>query len=399
MFKRKTIVIGVCGGIAAYKACDLVSRLKKLNAEIKVIMTKSATEFISPMTFQTLSSNKVCIEMFETVDHWDVEHISIAKAADVFLVVPATANVIGKIAGGIADDMLTTTIMATTAPKIIAPAMNSNMYLNPIVQKNMSYLKSLGYHFVEPDSGILACGDIGVGKLADNDKILDVLRKNINTNENASLGGKKILITAGPTKESIDPVRFITNHSTGKMGYAIAKKAVEMGAEVTLISGPVNLENPAGLKKIIRINSALEMFDAVKDELENCDIVVKSAAVADYRPAKYEDNKIKKSDGNMIIELERNPDILKYIGDHKNNKILVGFAAETENVLENGKKKLKSKNLDFIVVNNLKESGAGFGFDTNIVSIIDRDGSVKEYNLMHKEEVAQAILNKVVELL
>jgi phosphopantothenoylcysteine decarboxylase/phosphopantothenate--cysteine ligase len=396
MFKDKTIVIGVTGGIAVYKVCDLVSRLKKLNATVKVIMTKSAAQFVSPLTFQTLSAGKVYTEMFEYLDHWDVEHISVAKSADVFLVAPATANVIGKIRHGIADDMLTTTIMASTAPKVIAPAMNTNMYMNPVVQDNMKALKNLGYIFAEPDSGYLACGDVGAGRLTDAENIIAKLEEVLNPYK--PLKGRTVLVTAGPTQESLDPVRYLTNHSTGKMGYAIARKAVEFGAKVTLISGPVNIEKPDGLEKFIGIKSADEMFEAVKDELDSIEIVIKSAAVADYRPISVADNKIKKKDGNLNIELERNPDILKYIGQHKGDKILAGFAAETENIIENGKRKLVSKNLDFIIINNIKETDAGFGSDTNIVTILDKYGVQKDYEKMLKDEVAGEILNKIIEI-
>jgi phosphopantothenoylcysteine decarboxylase/phosphopantothenate--cysteine ligase len=396
MFKDKTIVIGVTGGIAVYKVCDLVSRLKKLNATVKVIMTKSAAQFVSPLTFQTLSGGKVYTEMFEYLDHWDVEHISVAKSADVFLLAPATANVIGKIRHGIADDMLTTTIMASTAPKVIAPAMNTNMYMNPVVQDNMKALKNLGYIFAEPDSGYLACGDLGAGRLTDAENIIAKLEGVLNPYK--PLKGRTVLVTAGPTQESLDPVRYLTNHSTGKMGYSIARKAVELGAKVTLISGPVNIEKPDGLLKFIGIKSADEMFEAVKDELDSIEIVIKSAAVADYRPISVADNKIKKKDGNLNIELERNPDILKYIGQHKGDKILAGFAAETENIIENGKRKLVSKNLDFIIINNIKETDAGFGTDTNIVTILDKYGVQKDYEKMLKDEVAKEILNKIIEI-
>jgi phosphopantothenoylcysteine decarboxylase/phosphopantothenate--cysteine ligase len=397
MFKDKTIVIGVSGGIAVYKVCDLVSRLKKLNARVKVIMTKSATEFVSPLTFQTLSGGKVYTEMFEYLDHWDVEHISIAKSANVFVLAPATANVIGKIRHGIADDMLTTTFMATTAPKVIAPAMNTNMYMNPIVQNNMKTLKEMGYIFAEPDSGYLACGDVGAGRLTDNESIIEKLKEVLNPYK--PLKGKTVLVTAGPTQESLDPVRYLTNHSTGKMGYAIARKAVQLGAKVTLISGSVNIEKPAGLDKFIGIKSALEMFEAVKSQLDNNEIVIKSAAVADYRPISVADNKIKKKEGNLNIELERNPDILKYIGQHKGSKILAGFAAETENIIENGKRKLESKNLDFIIINNIKTTDAGFGTDTNIVTILDKNGVQTDYEKMLKDQVAGEILDKIIEII
>ena len=388
MLKGKTVVIGVSGGIAVYKACDVVSRLKKLNANVHVIMTKSATEFVTPLTFQSLSQNYVVSDMFEEPKTWDVEHISLAKKADVFLIAPATANVIGKVANGIADDMLTTTVMATTGKVLIAPAMNTNMYRNPILQRNISILKELGYNFVDPDSGRLACGDIGEGKLASPEKIVDAVVDLFNEDKKDLLG-KKIMITAGPTVESIDPVRYLTNRSTGKMGYAIAKMAANRGADVTLVSGPTNIEPPSNIKKLIKVQSAKDMYDAIIDNFDENQVIIKSAAVADYKPKNYSDKKIKKSNDDLIIELDRN----------KKNKILVGFAAETNDLIENAKGKISKKNLDFIVANDLTESGAGFGTDTNIVKIIDKDGNIAKYPQMKKDEVADVILDKVKSLL
>ena len=398
MLKGKTVVIGVSGGIAVYKACDVVSRLKKLNANVHVIMTKSATEFVTPLTFQSLSQNYVVSDMFEEPKTWDVEHISLAKKADVFLIAPATANVIGKVANGIADDMLTTTVMATTGKVLIAPAMNTNMYRNPIRQRNISILKELGYNFVDPDSGRLACGDIGEGKLASPEKIVDAVVDLFNEDKKDLLG-KKIMITAGPTVESIDPVRYLTNRSTGKMGYAIAKMAANRGADVTLVSGPTNIEPPSNIKKLIKVQSAKDMYDAIIDNFDENQVIIKSAAVADYKPKNYSDKKIKKSNDDLIIELDRNKDIAYELGKIKKNKILVGFAAETNDLIENAKGKISKKNLDFIVANDLTESGAGFGTDTNIVKIIDKDGNIAKYPQMKKDEVADVILDKVKSLL
>ncbi len=397
MFKDKTVVIGVSGGIAVYKTLDVISRLKKLGVNVNVIMTKSATEFVTPLSFQSLSQNYVVCDMFEDPKTWDVEHISLAKRADVFLMAPATANVIGKMANGIADDMLTTTVMATKAKVLIAPAMNTNMYENPIVQRNINTLKELGYNFVEPESGRLACGDIGKGKLATPETIVDEVVKLISTKQD--LKGKSIIITAGPTMESIDPVRFISNRSSGKMGYAIASQAINRGADVTLISGPTNLTPPQNLKKLIRIESAKDMYDAVIENFDENEVIIKSAAVADYKPKDYSDKKIKKSNDDLSIELDRNKDIAYEIGKIKKDKILVGFAAETNDLIENAKGKVQKKNLDFIVANDLTKEGAGFGVDTNIVKIIDKQGNVTEYPKMKKEEVANVILDKITLLL
>ena len=397
MIEGKTVVIGISGGIAVYKICDVVSRLKKLGVNVHVIMTKSSTEFVSPLTFQTLSQNYVVVDMFEDPKTWDVEHISLAKKADLFLVAPATANVIGKVANGIADDMLTTTIMATKAKILFAPAMNTNMYENPVVQRNIKTLMDLGYNFVEPESGRLACGDIGSGKLASSEVIVDYIVNLLSVEKD--LEGKSIVVTAGPTVERIDPVRYITNRSTGKMGYAIAKSAVERGANVVLISGPTNLTPPAGLKKFIKIESANEMYEAVVENMDESDVIIKSAAVADYKPKNVADKKIKKKDDDLFIELSRNKDIAQEIGKIKKDKVLVGFAAETNDLIENAKGKIQRKNLDFIVANDLTLEGAGFGVDTNIVKIIDKEGKVYQYPKMGKDEVANIILDKVKSIL
>lgn len=397
MLRDKTVVIGVSGGIAVYKTLDVISRLRKLGINVNVIMTKSATEFVAPLSFQSLSQNYVVCDMFEDPKTWDVEHISLAKRADVFLIAPATANVIGKMANGIADDMLTTTVMATKAKVLIAPAMNTNMYENPIVQRNMNTLKELGYNFVDPESGRLACGDTGKGKLAAPETIVDEVVKLLSKEQD--LKGKKIIVTAGPTIESIDPMRYITNRSTGKMGYSIAKEAIERGADVTLVTGPTNLNPPQNLKKLVKIESAEDMYKAVLENLNENDVVIKSAAVADYKPKYYSTKKIKKSEDDLSIELDRNKDIALEIGKIKEDKILVGFAAETNDLIENASRKIKKKNLDFIVANDLTKEGAGFGVDTNIVKIIDKDGNITEYPKMKKEEVANVILDKIKMLL
>lgn len=400
MLSNKTIIVGVTGGIAAYKACDVVSKLKKLNANIHVIMTESACEFVQPMTFQTLSNNFVINDMFKEPKTWEVEHIELAKKADAFLIVPVTANFIGKLAAGIADDMLTTTVMATRAPVIIAPAMNTNMYTNRIVQANMDKLGDLGYRFIDPASGRLACGDIGAGKLADVDDILafivDFFEKE---SEAKDLAGRRIMISAGPTIEAIDPVRYITNRSSGKMGYAIAKRAVARGAQVTLVSGKTDLEVPEGLAKFISIESADDLYENLVGEFDSNDVVIQSAAVADYKPKSYSDKKIKKKDSDLRIDLCRNKDIAQELGKIKGNKVLVGFAAETNDVLENAAKKIKKKNLDFIVANDLTMQGAGFSTETNIVKIIEADGRIKEYPKLLKSEVGDIILDKVRDIL
>lgn len=400
MLSNTTIIVGVTGGIAAYKACDVVSKLKKLNANIHVIMTESACEFVQPMTFQTLSNNFVINDMFKEPKTWEVEHIELAKRADAFLIVPATANFIGKLAVGIADDMLTTTVMATRAPVIIAPAMNTNMYTNRIVQANIGALQDLGYKFIEPASGRLACGDIGAGKLADVDDIVayvvDFFEKEAQVKD---LVGRRIMISAGPTIEAIDPVRYITNRSSGKMGYAIAKRAVARGAQVTLVSGKTDLDVPKGLVKYINIESADDLYENLVREFEANDVVIQSAAVADYKPKSYSDKKIKKKDSDLSIELCRNKDVAQELGKIKGDKILVGFAAETNDVLENATKKIKKKNLDFIVANDLTMQGAGFSTETNIVKIIEADGRINEYPKLLKSEVGDIILDKVRDIL
>ncbi|EFM64183.1 phosphopantothenoylcysteine decarboxylase/phosphopantothenate--cysteine ligase [Peptostreptococcus stomatis DSM 17678] len=400
MLSNTTIIVGVTGGIAAYKACDVVSKLKKLNANIHVIMTESACEFVQPMTFQTLSNNFVINDMFKEPKTWEVEHIELAKRADAFLIVPATANFIGKLAAGIADDMLTTTVMATSAPVIIAPAMNTNMYTNRIVQANIGALQDLGYKFIEPASGRLACGDIGAGKLADVDDIVayvvDFFEKEAQVKD---LVGRSIMISAGPTIEAIDPVRYITNRSSGKMGYAIAKRAVARGAQVTLVSGKTDLDVPKGLVKYINIESADDLYENLVREFEANDVVIQSAAVADYKPKSYSDKKIKKKDSDLSIELCRNKDVAQELGKIKGDKVLVGFAAETNDVLENATKKIKKKNLDFIVANDLTMQGAGFSTETNIVKIIEADGRINEYPKLLKSEVGDIILDKVRDIL
>lgn len=390
----KNIVLGVTGGIAVYKACDIVSRFKKKGYNVNVIMTKSAAEFVTPLTFRSLSQNPVVTSMFKEPTSYDIEHISLAKKADLFLIAPATANIIGKIANGIADDMLSTTIMATKAKVLIAPAMNTNMYENIVVQHNIEKLKNLGFNFVDPAEGRLACGDIGRGKLADTELIVNRAVEILE--EKKDLINKNILITAGPTRESIDPVRYITNHSSGKMGYALAQKAANRGANVLLVSGPTNLEKPKNVE-IISVNTASEMYKEVIEKYEWADIIIKSAAVADYRPKEVSSIKIKKSRDELAIALERNNDILEEIGklNSDNSKVLIGFAAETNDLIENAKSKLKRKNIDMIIANDLTQKGAGFNKDTNIVTILKRDGSLEKYEQMKKTHLADIILDKV----
>ncbi|MCX7884356.1 MAG: bifunctional phosphopantothenoylcysteine decarboxylase/phosphopantothenate--cysteine ligase CoaBC [Caloramator sp.] len=388
-----TVVLGVTGGIAAYKALDIVSRLKKKNIDVHVIMTKSATKFVTSLSFQSLSQNYVTIDMFAEPKSFEIKHISLAEKADVFLIAPASANVIGKIANGIADDMLSTTVMATKAPVLIAPAMNTNMYNNAIVQKNIAFLKSLGYYFIEPQSGRLACGSIGKGKLAETESIVDLTEMLLYKNKD--LKGKKVLVTAGPTREDIDPVRYITNRSTGKMGYAIARVARNRGADVILISGPVNIKPPEGVR-VINVYSANEMYDAVVRYFDEIDILIKSAAVADYRPASKSELKIKKTDDDLYINLTRNKDILLEIGKIKKHQIIVGFAAETNNLIENAILKIKKKNLDYIVANDVTMEKSGFGSENNTVKIINKSGEIIELPNMPKEEVAHQIFNQIL---
>ena len=394
MLKGKTVVIGVTGSIAAYKMADVASALVKMNADVHVLMTENACNFINPITFETLTSNKCIVDTVDRNFEFDVKHISLARKADIFIVAPASANIIGKIANGIADDMLSTTIMAADCKRIIAPAMNTHMYRNPIVQKNIATLKSLGYEFVSPSSGRLACGDIGEGKLADVNTIVDYIVRGVAKKD---MEGKKLIVTAGPTQEAIDPVRFITNHSTGKMGYAIAERAALRGADVTLVSGPVSLNPPSGVK-VVNIKSAEDMFNAVTSEYKTADIVIKAAAVADYRPAKVSGEKIKKESGMNVIELERTKDILQYLGEHKKEgQILCGFSMETENLMENSVKKLHKKNADMIIANSIKKDGAGFGTDTNVITIITENDAVA-YPIMTKYEAADEILNAIIAL-
>lgn len=396
MLKGKVIALGITGGIAAYKGAEIASRLKKLGADVHCVMTQSATEFITPLTLRTLTSNPVTVSMFQEPKIWNVEHIGLADAIDAYLIAPATANIIGKVANGIADDFLSTTIMATKSPVIFAPAMNVNMLENSIYQENVEKLKKHGYMFIEPAEGMLACGYTGKGKLEEPEKIVNQLIGILQVEKD--LMGKKVLVTAGPTMEKIDPVRYITNHSSGKMGYSIAEEAARRGAEVTLVSGKTNLTAPAGVK-VINIESALEMYEKVVENYEDSDIVIKSAAVADYRPKKAADQKIKKKDGDMQILLERNPDILAYLGENKGNKILVGFAAETNDIKENAYKKVNKKNLDFIVANDILEAGAGFKGDTNKVNLYFSDGHEVNLPLMSKKEVAQKIIDEILQLI
>lgn len=394
MSKEKCVVMGVTGGIAVYKALDIISALRKKNVDVRVIMTKHAMEFVNPITFQAISQNIVTTDMFEEPKAWEIQHISLAKRADVFLVAPATANIIGKVANGIADDMLSTTIMATKAKVIFAPAMNTNMYENPIVQENIKKLKNLGYEFIEPSSGRLACGDEGKGKLAPVQNIVDITMSNLY--DKKDLVGKKVLVTAGPTRAEIDPVRFISNHSTGKMGYAIAEEARDRGADVTLISGPTNEEPPIGVNTI-KITTNSEMRDKVLSLYDNSDIVIKSAAVADYKPKEYSNQKIKKGEGSLVIELVRDNDILKELGDKKKNQILVGFAAESQNVVENAKKKIEKKNLDYIVANDITSKDTGFASSDNKVIIITKEGKEFALEKMSKRKVARNLFDIILE--
>lgn len=391
ILENKTVVLGVTGSIAAYKIANLASSLVKKGANVHVIMTKNATNFINPITFETLTGNKCLVDTFDRNFEFSVEHVSLAKQSDIFMVAPASANVIGKIANGIADDMLTTTIMACKCHKIISPAMNTNMFENPIVQDNIKKLKSYGYEVIEPASGYLACGDTGAGKMPEPTVLENYIMKAIAMEKD--MVGRKVLITAGPTMEKIDPVRFISNHSTGKMGYALAKIAMLRGADVTLVTGKTNIAKP-DFVNIVEVESAKEMFDAVDSRFDEQDIVIMSAAVADYRPKNVATEKIKKADGDAVIELERTDDILATMSARKNGQFVCGFSMETENMLENSKAKLEKKNLDMICANNLKVEGAGFGTDTNVVTLITKN-DVRELPIMSKEEVANEILNQV----
>ena len=392
----KKIVLGVTGGIAAYKAVEIASRLRKAGAEVHVVMTREATEFVTELTFREITGQPVTVDMWAKVTNFNVEHIALANLADIMLIAPATANIIAKTAAGIADDMLTTTLLATKAPLIMAPAMNTNMYENPVTQKNIAELKSRGVQIIEPASGHLACGVEGKGRLPEP---ADIVRFVLDFAAGEQrLTGKKIIVTAAGTIEPLDPVRYMGNRSTGKMGYAIAGEAAKQGAEVLLVSGPSNLPDPAGVRTI-RIQTALEMQAAVQEAYAAADAVIMSAAVADYRPKTVAKEKIKKSDDELVLHLERNPDILYSLGQHKAQQILVGFAAETCNVEEYAKKKLMKKNLDFIVANDVSASDAGFAVDNNRVQIYTRDGGCEKYPLMSKQELAGIILNKIAELM
>lgn len=393
MLEGKTVVLGVTGSIAAYKIANLASMLSKLHAEIHVLMTENATKFINPITFETLTGHKCLIDTFDRNFQYSVEHVALAKRADVVLVAPASANVIGKIAGGIADDMLTTTVMACPCRKIVAPAMNTNMYENSIVQENLEKLKRHGYTVISPDTGLLACRDVGAGKLPSEETLLNYILREIAREKD--MAGQKVLVTAGPTVESIDPVRFISNHSTGKMGYAIARAAMLRGADVTLVTGPVGIQPPPFVD-VVAVTSAGEMFEAVTRVSEAQDVIIKAAAVADFTPAQVSAEKIKKKEGQQQIDLVRTRDILGYLGEHKRQgQFLCGFSMETENLLENSRKKLVKKNLDMVVANNLKVPGAGFGVDTNVVTMITHDG-IRELPQMSKDEVAMALLDEIM---
>lgn len=394
MLKGKTVVLAVSGSIAAYKIASLASALGKLHADVQVLMTQNATNFINPITFETLTGNKCLVDTFDRNFQYSVEHVALAKRADVVLVAPASANVIGKIANGIADDMLTTTVMACKCKKIISPAMNTQMFENPIVQDNLKKLEHYGYEVIQPAVGLLACKDVGKGKMPEPETLLEYILREVAYEKD--LKGKKILVTAGPTQESIDPVRYLTNHSSGKMGYAIAKVCSMRGADVTLVSGKTAIKPPLFVD-VVPVTTAREMYEAVTGRFDRQDIVIKAAAVADYRPKTISEQKVKKADGELSIEMERTDDILKYLGEHKrSDQFLCGFSMETEHMLENSRKKLKKKNLDMIVANNVKVEGAGFAGDTNIVTLITRDDET-QLPLLSKEETAVEIMNKILE--
>ena len=395
MLKGKTVLLGVTGSIAAYKIASLASALKKLHADVHVLMTQNATNFINPITFESLTGNKCQVDTFDRNFQFQVEHVSIAKKADVVMIAPASANVIGKLAHGIADDMLTTTVMACKCKKYISPAMNTNMFENPIVQDNLKTLEHYGYEVIQPASGYLACGDTGAGKMPEPETLLAYIEKEIAREKD--LQGKKILVTAGPTQEAIDPVRYITNHSSGKMGYAIAKAAMLRGAEVTLVSGRTAIEAPLFVN-VVPIVTAKDMFEAVTGISNDQDIIIKAAAVADYRPAVVSSEKVKKKEGQMSIELERTDDILKYLGENKREgQFLCGFSMETQNMISNSRAKLERKNLDMVAANNVKEAGAGFQGDTNVLTLITQKEETS-LPLMSKEDAANKLLDKILEL-
>ena len=395
MLKGKTILLGVTGGIAAYKAAALASALIKQHAAVEVVMTKNATQFVTPLTFEQLTGRRTMVDTFDRNFSHQVEHISLAERTDLVIIAPATANVCAKLAHGLADDMLTTTVLACRCPKLIAPAMNTNMYENPVTQDNLKILRHYGWDVIEPASGRLACGAVGKGKMPEPEDLLQhVLRYLAFPHD---MTGKRVLVTAGPTQESLDPVRYLTNHSTGKMGYAIAKMAMLRGAEVTLVTGPTAIPVPPFVK-VVPIVSAQDMFEAVAEHAPDADIIIKSAAVADYTPAEYNDNKMKKKDGDLSIPLKRTQDILKYLGENRTpEQVICGFSMETENMLENSRDKLYRKNVDMICANNLKVTGAGFGVDTNVITIITKD-SCTELPLQSKESAANAILDHALRL-
>lgn len=393
MLKGKTVLLGITGSIAAYKIAYLASALHKLHADVHVLMTENATNFINPITFETLTGNKCLVDTFDRNFQFQVEHVSIAKKADVVMIAPASANVIGKLANGLADDMLTTTVMACRCQKILAPAMNTAMYENPVVQDNIRKLQTYGYEVITPASGYLACGDTGAGKMPEPETLLEYILKEAAFQKD--LAGKKLLVTAGPTQEAIDPVRCLTNHSSGKMGYAIAKMAMLRGAEVTLVSGPTAIEPPLFVK-VVPVTSARDMFEAVTGLSDEQDIIIKAAAVADYRPKQVSEDKVKKKDDQVSIELERTDDILKYLGQHKKQgQFLCGFSMETRDMLRNSRAKLEKKNLDMVAANNLKVEGAGFQGDTNVLTLITQDEEVS-LPLMSKEDAAGKILDKIL---
>lgn len=394
LLKGKHIVLGVTGSIAAYKIASLASMLVKKQADVTVIMTKNATNFINPITFESLTGNRCLVDTFDRNFEFQVEHVSLAKQTDVFLVAPASANVIAKAAHGIADDMLTTTLLACRCPKIFAPAMNTRMYENPIVQDNISTLKDYGMEVVTPASGYLACGDTGEGKMPEPEVLYEAVLRALTPKD---LAGRKVLVTAGPTQEKLDPVRYISNHSTGKMGYAVAAAAVRRGADVTLVSGKVELTPPMGVQ-VVPVVSAADMAQAVKDAASEQDIIIKAAAVADYRPRVTADEKLKKKDEELSVELERTEDILAWLGAHRRaGQILCGFSMETEHLLENSRAKLEKKKIDMIVANNLKQEGAGFGTDTNVVTLITKE-KTEEFPMLSKEEVADRLLDRLLVL-
>ena len=395
MLKGKTVLLGITGSIAAYKIAYLASALHKLHADVHVLMTENATNFINPITFETLTGNKCLVDTFDRNFQFQVEHVSIAKKADVVMIAPASANVIGKIANGLADDMLTTTVMACRCQKLFAPAMNTAMYENPIVQDNIRKLKHYGYEVITPASGYLACGDTGAGKMPEPETLLEYILREVAFEKD--LSGKKVLVTAGPTQEAIDPVRCLTNHSSGKMGYAIAKMAMLRGAEVTLVSGPTAIEPPLFVK-VLPVTSARDMFEAVTGVSDQQDIIIKAAAVADYRPKQVSEDKVKKNDDQASIELERTDDILKYLGQHKKDgQFLCGFSMETKNMIGNSRAKLEKKNLDMIAANNVKEKGAGFQGDTNVLTLITQEEETS-LPLMSKEDAANQLLDKILML-